>query len=891
MVKVADEASIRALVADLRRSEDRRRVLAIRAEPQWSGPEVLDGVPRCRVVAASSPLAVREAVVRHAGADDELLVLLTPCQPIDLGLDLQAHLMKGTVQSFDPYASVLALFRARVLDPELAKRRWLIDDLITLAPADGWRLDAPINGVLTDALAWSTWERATTGLADPPSSLGALLALEADPTARHALAGLDAERRAELAKRWAPDAPTAASVVADLLAGVPGPPPIALGLVVGLLWAVTDDPDLAQRQVLARARLETVLGRDRLAPSDALAWGLASADALASFDDESGHHGDAERLLVEVDAAALVALSDVLPRGFDARVEALGRALAAGDVAAAEAALSAVGRHQLAPRRVRRVQTCVAAVRLLRRSRLQIQVPTSFADLALSYRSDGAWLEQARRDAANGEQAGQVADALAPIVAAADDTQDATSRAFASALVEWSKAPPIPDERLVPVENFLADVVAPVASAAPVLVVVCDGMGLAVSHQLLADLRNEGWAPARPSGAAPWPVGVAVLPTVTSCSRTTLLSGVLQNGAQQQERAGFSSNPALRQASTTSRPPVLFHKAGLVAANGLSLPDDIRAAVADPDQRIVGVVVNSVDDHLARGDQINVGWDLASLGPLTWLLDAAAEAGRLVVLTADHGHVLDRGRSIAKPQQTDGGERWRRATSPPEDGEVAVAGPRVVLGDGHVVLPVDDRIRYGPPKHGYHGGATPEEVLVPVEVLARRLPNGWTYEPLAPPDWWTRRSTLDAVKEAPAPTRLPGRRKTDDQPTLFEPAADPVPSGDPVISSARTWVDALLASTTFEAHRSAVRLPRPLPNDRLRRYLDAIAGNGGTISLPALSNITGEPGGSLRMTLSVVQRLVNLDGADILGVRDDLVTCNIELLALQFDLDLLPGST
>jgi len=36
----------------------------------------------------------------------------------------------------------------------------------------------------------------------------------------------------------------------------------------------------------------------------------------------------------------------------------------------------------------------------------------------------------------------------------------------------------------------------------------------------------------------------------------------------------------------------------------------------------------------------------------------------------------------------------------------------------------------------------------------------------------------------------------------------------------------------------------------------------------AMSTATGEPAGTVRMTLSVVQRLVNLDGADILGVRE-----------------------
>src|SRR5690606_22512826 len=136
----ADPAQVRALVAALR-PQDRRTVLAIRADPVWAGPDVLDGSPAIRVAPVESPLAAREAVVRHEDrADpDELLVLLTQCAAVDLGLDLRAQLMKGEVQSFDPFASVLALFKAKVLDPALAEERWLIEELISVAPATGWR--------------------------------------------------------------------------------------------------------------------------------------------------------------------------------------------------------------------------------------------------------------------------------------------------------------------------------------------------------------------------------------------------------------------------------------------------------------------------------------------------------------------------------------------------------------------------------------------------------------------------------------------------------------------------------------------------------------------------------------------------------------------------------
>jgi hypothetical protein len=101
-----------------------------------------------------------------------------------------------------------------------------------------------------------------------------------------------------------------------------------------------------------------------------------------------------------------------------------------------------------------------------------------------------------------------------------------------------------------------------------------------------------------------------------------------------------------------------------------------------------------------------------------------------------------------------------------------------------------------------------------------------------------------------------------------------------------SWVDALLSSPIFVANRQRVRLPRPITDDRLRTYLGALDANGGTMPLIALSSRTGEPADTLRMALALVQRLVNLDGAEILAVRaDGTIELNRPLAAMQFDLE------
>src|SRR6266508_5621271 len=192
----ADAAQIRALVVANRRPDDRRNVLAVHADPDWSGPDLLDGPDApVRVVPCRSPLAVREALFDHEQRAAELLVLLTLCSGGDLGLDVRAQLVKGDVLPLDPFGSVLALFRASVLDPQLVAERWLIDDLIALAPAGGWPDREPLGAVLDIDLAWRVWQQARLGLSDPPDGIPAVLALGEQPEVRAALAALAPERR------------------------------------------------------------------------------------------------------------------------------------------------------------------------------------------------------------------------------------------------------------------------------------------------------------------------------------------------------------------------------------------------------------------------------------------------------------------------------------------------------------------------------------------------------------------------------------------------------------------------------------------------------------------------------------------------------------------------
>ena len=178
-----------------------------------------------------------------------------------------------------------------------------------------------------------------------------MFALGDRPEVGAALAELAPERRERVAQRWAGLAAGPIPVLVDLLAAGHGADLLVLGLVAQGLWSATDDPALANRQTVARARLEDLFGRDRLDQRAATAWGEAAEAALEAHDNPAAVLDAAEEVLADAGAAELSVLSDSLPRGFEERLAALGRSLAAEDLDGARAALDRVREHRHARRR------------------------------------------------------------------------------------------------------------------------------------------------------------------------------------------------------------------------------------------------------------------------------------------------------------------------------------------------------------------------------------------------------------------------------------------------------------------------------------------------------------------------------------------------------------
>jgi hypothetical protein len=315
----------------------------------------------------------------------------------------------------------------------------------------------------------------------------------------------------------------------------------------------------------------------------------------------------------------------------------------------------------------------------------------------------------------------------------------------------------------------------------------------------------------------------------------------------------------LLEVSKPKYPPVLFHKGDLTAEGGTELSAVVREAIASSEQRVVGVVVNAVDDHLSGPEQVRPEWSLDYFSPhVAALLREAETSGRVLIIGSDHGHVLD---ADTEARRADLGDRYRSSDTPASAGELIIEGGRVDASIGsRIVVPWSERIRYGSRKNGYHGGISPQEVVVPVCVMARAgfSLDGWNESWIVPPEWWTPQVRQQGV--------LFAARAPEKQPS-FE------------------WIERLLKSRTFKAQKELVG--RGAPSDaEVRQTLEVIAALGRKLTLDALGQRLAMPRVRLTARVAAVRRLLNLEGYSVLkhDYDSDTVELDLETLRKQFEL-------
>ena len=313
----------------------------------------------------------------------------------------------------------------------------------------------------------------------------------------------------------------------------------------------------------------------------------------------------------------------------------------------------------------------------------------------------------------------------------------------------------------------------------------------------------------------------------------------------------------------------------------MGLSQDVREAVGTRDRRIVAVVYNAVDDHLSGSDQLHLRWSLDDLRLLKPLLYEAQAAGRALVITADHGHLIDE--RTTQRSGTDG-DRWRAYTVAVEQDEIVLEGGRVRTPSGasKIVCAWSERLRYSSKKNGYHGGVSPQELIVPLSVfLPPRLEiEGWRPAPPIQPDWWEDRAT--ASRKPVLPVRpveaKPKKPVPEGQAELFhgvEPQAKP------------DWITVLFASTTYQQQKQLAARVAPSDPD-MRRLLEGLDARGGKLSKAALAQRLGLPLVRVSGFVNAARRVLNVDQSAVVSLDETnaVVDLNRELLDVQFQLKL-----
>lgn len=856
-------------------------VIGVRCSPGFTWP----GKPECtlagrdvHITVCPSVLGVLAALV-DAGGKPGVLVVLTPIEERKLGPDVLARLHRHQLLEASRQTLLQDLAGGRALDPGIINTDWLADALVdhfTDTEADPRDRAVPLTRQDAVDLLLST------RLGVNPTTLDLTTVLEQVVAAvgTRRWQAVDPELRGHLVEevrdRWGRLVATVLRMAArrsDLLEL------LLLLDVVG--YRNVDVTTAGLRGVL----VNELLGPGQLAEDDQLTF-AASAVELAR------RRRSAPDVVAAVDAAeararaigidAWLGGSSVLPSGLDRRFSE-----AAADLT--DTALSRVAGHLDAeqPYQQARIERMRCVLRLRRWLGRPAEPVTTVGPALHQYMDDDGWADRALEEIGLGDPLPDVQRVLDEARRAAVARRDRTDQDVAERLAATATAAL---GSVLPVEKVLAEVVAPLArDGVRVLLVVLDGVSVATAVGLAGELAGPGgqWREIVRDGRRT-PV-LATLPSETTYSRTSLLTGALCTGTAADERAGFGS-----LAAWSGRTAQLFHRADLGGAAGGDLGGELSSALEDRDTHVVGVVLNTIDDSLTKGAQGNS----AHLGvdQITWLrtlLQRASLSERVVVFVSDHGHVLDRGEALTELRTASGGgARWRPAGAGPVNGaEVAVAGPRVLTSGHRAVFAATPGLRYAKRTHGYHGGAALAEITVPLLAFVRpgvAVPVGWALAGDPTPEWWNAAPasgpasplTPSVVERASASASTPELRATAAQPDLFDSAEQRGPVSIPGPGRGA----AIVRSTVYLGMQDQVPAPSRLSAPGVGRLLDVALAAGGTISFTDALAAAGLQGRNERGVFSSLRRLLNVQGYEVVTVSeaDRTVTINRQLLDDQF---------
>lgn len=871
------------------------------AHPCQAPDEVEFAFGKAQVVRADTVFQIREMLMA-AERNKKRIILLTKLEKGKLGNDVVARLARNRLFHIDHFASLCALFKAKELDPLISDPAIAEALLECKRPPDGF---PPVSaGILDAGTVWRAICRHVFEMGESEPDLVSLLLWATGKSGQARYLNASEALRESLRSRLTNNMGDAAESILRFIENGSGTDALALAVVCQVVFGEGPDSMLEA----AAARMEQYHNNKPIPTSVGRVLGRVAVDAFADMDRKEDPRlatslSRADELLRQFRCDQDAYRNRLTQLGYEQRLARFGDEVrkavtTPGDdaVRSCEALHKDIGSHRIAKlgRRAEQVSRTDMALRLVRWLSLSTPAPTSLSDMVNVYRKELAFVDWARESICRGEDVYELSGAYQLLDQEVLARRQEFNRAFAQSLANWTSVGSTVKD-VCGVEDVLAYFIAKIAEAGNrVLLIVLDGMSWAVCHELLSDFQQEHWFEATLDGSSSLPIPViATVPSVTKYSRATLLSGALTRGDSGVEKRNFEANTSLREQCDKKNPPILFHKAEVTEGSRGVLSKDVSDAILETKNRIVGVVINAIDDRLGGAQQIRDNWTINRISPLAAILKRARDSGRVVILASDHGHVWHR--PDARFLSGEGESRWRPNSGNIQDGEIIISGSRVrdEAGQNAVIVPWAETIYYKRQQNGYHGGATPQEMVPPLVILTEvklsekssAYPGLYACE-YSKPEWWSCAPVATRSAE-PEPAAIPVRPYP---PSLFDDLHEDKPVEEPKKSVEHPkdtgWIKGLFASAAYKDQKELVRR-HALEDDLVRRCLEALEASGGMMTPAAFSKAAEVPAGRLDGLIARIQRLLNVDGYEILSMSrtENRIELNVLKLKRQFDLE------